>query len=91
MATTKNHHGITIDYSASDYLREKIGCRDPRIGKNNVMRLYYPSFDFERIFVFYDIAEGQYQLGADQLSGSRHLIEDKKRREMILQKGMKSG
>lgn len=50
------------DFSASDYLKDKLGCTDVRVGKYNVLRLTHAALDFERIFVFYDTQEHPYQL-----------------------------
>lgn len=49
-----NQEGIKNDLAASDYLKDKLGCKDPRVGKYNVLKLSHPGWDFERIFVFYD-------------------------------------
>ena len=38
---------------ASDYLKNKLGCRDERVGRYNVLRLAHAHFNFERIFVFF--------------------------------------
>lgn len=48
------NQGIISDFRSSDYLKDKLGCSDIRIGKYNVLRLFHPQLEFERIFVFYD-------------------------------------
>lgn len=46
--------GITQGQFASTYLKNKMCCRDPRIGFHNVLKLTHSALEFERIFVFYD-------------------------------------
>ena len=55
------NQGITHDFAASDLLRDKLGCIDPRVGNYNVMRLTHSACDFERFFVFYDTCEFPYK------------------------------
>jgi hypothetical protein len=49
--------GIKADLLASDYLRTKIGCTDPKVGRYNVLRLAHAPLNFERVFVFYPKSE----------------------------------
>lgn len=61
---SRNQVGIIGDFRASDYLLEKLGCADPRVGKYNVLRLYHPELEFERVFVFYDSVQNNHYVSA---------------------------
>ena len=45
--------GIKSDLLASDYLKNKIGCTDKRVGRYNVLRLSHAPLKFDRFFVFF--------------------------------------
>jgi len=57
------NQGIKFGQSASEYLKTKICCKDPRIGSHNVLKLTHSALEFERIFVFYD--DTKYSLDLD--------------------------
>ena len=51
------NQGFDADLDASEYLRVKLGCSDPRVSNYNVLKLTHEALEFERIFVFYDDQE----------------------------------
>ena len=55
--------GIKSDLLASDYLKNKVGCTDKKIGRYNVLRLSHAPLNFERFFVFFPHSE--YSLNDD--------------------------
>jgi len=80
------NQGITNDFSASQYLRDKLGCTDPRVGKYNVLRLSNSALDFERLFVFYDTSKHGYKV-----DGAKTGAAMRDHRGLILQKGIDEG
>lgn len=86
------NQGIISDFRSSDYLRDKQGCSDIRIGKYNVLRLYHPQLNFERIFVFYDMNHnfGVRQSHRSQVSALSLMGMDQ-HKQLVVGQGIKEG
>ena len=86
---TMKDHGITCDFSASQYLKEKLRCQDPRVGKYNVLRFSNPDLDFERIFVFFDTSKNKFKI--DSFRSGESKISGSSVQQLLLTRGIESG